>query len=276
MSLSRPSPIISAQNPRFRAALGLRVAARRQSQGRIVIDGLREIGRALDAEVRPVEAWVDATHPTDLEAGADGLLARLAAAGCLMVTADARLIERLSYGERSTGLVLVAETPRRTLGDLELGPDPVVGVVEAVEKPGNLGAILRSADGAGVSALLVTDPATDVFNPNVIRASLGTVFSVALAVASGSEAMAWLNANSMRIVTARVDGTTDYTKADLRGPVAIVLGSEAKGLGDTWSGTDVTAVRLPMLGVADSLNVSATAAILFYEALRQRRASGAR
>lgn len=276
MSLSRPSPIISAQNPRFRAALGLRVAARRQSQGRIVIDGLREIGRALDAEVRPVEAWVDATHPTDLEAGADGLLARLAAAGCSMVTADARLIERLSYGERSAGLVLVAETPRRTLGDLELGPDPVVGVVEAVEKPGNLGAILRSADGAGVSALLVTDPATDIFNPNVIRASLGTVFSVPLAVASGPEAMAWLNANSMRIVTARVDGTTDYTKADLRGPVAIVLGSEAMGLGDAWSGTDVTAVRLPMLGVADSLNVSATAAILFYEALRQRRASGAR
>ncbi|MDQ3493247.1 MAG: RNA methyltransferase, partial [Chloroflexota bacterium] len=217
-----------------------------------------------------------ATHPTDLEAGADGLLARLAAAGCSMVTADARLIERLSYGERSAGLVLVAETPRRTLGDLELGPDPVVGVVEAVEKPGNLGAILRSADGAGVSALLVTDPATDIFNPNVIRASLGTVFSVPLAVASGPEAMAWLNANSMRIVTARVDGTTDYTKADLRGPVAIVLGSEAMGLGDAWSGTDVTAVRLPMLGVADSLNVSATAAILFYEALRQRRASGAR
>jgi len=274
MPLPESSSITSAQNPRFRAALGLREARDRRQQGRILIEGPREIARALDAGVSPIEAWVDPERLASYELKA--MEGRLVATGCPIVAADARLVERLSYGERSTGLVLVAGTIRRTLDDLVVGPEALVAVVEGVEKPGNLGAVMRSADGAGVSALLVTDPATDVFNPNVIRASLGTVFSVPLAVASGSEAMAWLNANSMRIVTARVDATTDYTEADLRMPVAIVLGSEAKGLGDAWSGPDVTAVRVPMLGVADSLNVSVTAAILFYEALRQRRASGAR
>lgn len=275
MPLPGPLPISSAQNPRFRAALGLRHAAERRSQGRILIDGPREITRALDAQVQPHEAWLATTLATGPEAGADALPARLAAAGCSMIAADARLVDRLSYGERSTGLVVVAEAPRVTISELRLGSTPLLGVVEAVEKPGNLGAILRSADGAGVSALIVTDPATDVFNPNVIRASLGTVFTVRVAVASTADALVWLRSGGLRIVTARVDASLDYTDADLRGALAVVLGSEAQGLGDIWNGPDVTAVRVPMLGVADSLNVSATAAILFYEALRQRRAGGA-
>jgi TrmH family RNA methyltransferase len=222
----------------------------------------------------PVEAWVEKDRSIAAESGSSALLERLKEAGCAVIEADARLIERLAYGERSTGLVLVAETPRRTLSDLRLHSEPLVGVVEAVEKPGNLGAILRSADGAGVSALLVNDPATDIFHPNVIRASLGTVFSVPLAVASTAETVAWLEARGICIVTARVEAATDYTDVDLTKSVAIVLGSEAEGLGDAWSGPEVAAVRVPMLGVADSLNVSATAAILFYEALRQRRGRG--
>lgn len=274
MPIPEPPPITSAQNPRFRAALALREARQRRQQGRILIDGLREIGRALDAGVAPIEAWVDPERLSSAEI--DTLVGRLEAAGSAVIVADSRLIQRLGYGERSTGIVTVAETPRRALNDLVVGRAALVGVVDAVEKPGNLGAILRSADGAGVSALLVANPATDIFNPNVIRASLGTVFSMPIAVASVAETMAWLNAGSVRIVTARVDATTDYTDADLTGPVAIVVGGEAEGLGDAWSGPEVTAVRVPMLGVADSLNVSVTAAILFYEALRQRRAGGAR
>jgi TrmH family RNA methyltransferase len=274
MPIPEPPPITSAQNPRFRAALALREARQRRQQGRILIDGLREIGRALDAGVAPIEAWVDPERLSSAEI--DTLVGRLEAAGSAVIVADARLIERLGYGDRSTGIVIVAETPERGLQDLVVGRAALIGVVDAVEKPGNLGAILRSADGAGVSALLVTDPATDIFNPNVIRASLGTVFTVPFAVASTDEAMTWLRSRGLRLVATRVDATIDYTEADLTGPVAVVLGSEVKGLGDAWSGTDVTAVRLPMLGVADSLNVSATAAILFYEALRQRRAGGAR
>jgi TrmH family RNA methyltransferase len=274
LGCSADARIISGQNPRFRAVLGLRGARERRQQGRVLIDGLPEIGRALDAGVTPLEAWIEPGRLPGPEL--DALVGRLEAAGCSMITADARLIERLSYGERSTGVVVVAETPRRTLNDLSVGPMALVGVVEAVEKPGNLGAILRSADGAGVTALIVTDPATDIFNPNVIRASLGTVFTVPIATTSTAEALPWLRSHGLRIVTARVDAPIDYSEADLRGSVAIVMGSEAEGLGETWSGPDVTAVRLPMLGAADSLNVSATAAILFYEALRQRRASGAR
>ncbi|CAN5675669.1 RNA methyltransferase [soil metagenome] len=271
--------ISSAQNPRFRAALELREGRARRRQGRILIDGLREIGRALDAGVVPLDAWLDPDRLADSSGSAvsevEGLIGRLRSAGCPIIDANARLIDRLGYGQRSTGLVLVAETPARTLEELDVRADSLIGVVEGVEKPGNLGAILRSADGAGVSALLVADPATDIFNPNVIRASLGTVFSIPIAVASVAETMAWLNAGSVRIVTARVNATTDYTDLDMRRPVAIVLGNEAEGLGDAWSGPEVTAVRVPMLGVADSLNVSVTAGILFYEALRQRRASGA-
>ena len=146
-------------------------------------------------------------------------------------------------------------------------------VVEGVEKPGNLGAILRSADGAGADALIAADPRTDLFNPNAIRASLGTVFTVPVAAATTSEVMAWLRARGIGLVVARVDGATVHTAADLAGPVAIVLGSEAHGLTGTWDGPDVRAVRLPMLGSADSLNVSAAAAVLLYEARRQRDAA---
>ena len=139
-----------------------------------------------------------------------------------------------------------------------------------MEKPGNLGAVLRSADGAGVDALVASDPRTDLFNPNAIRASLGTIFAVPLAAGPTPDVLDWLRERRIRIVVARVDGPERYSTADLTGPLAIVLGSEAEGLGEAWSGPNVTAVRLPMLGVADSLNVSAAAAVLLYEARRQR------
>jgi TrmH family RNA methyltransferase len=147
---------------------------------------------------------------------------------------------------------------------------PLVAVLEGVEKPGNVGAVLRSADGAGVSALIVADAQTDLYNPNAIRASLGTIFSVPVAAAAAADTLTWLRHRGLAIFAARVDGAVPHTEADFRGPAAIVLGSEAKGLSATWTGPDVTAVRLPMAGVADSLNVSAAAAVLFYEALRQR------
>ena len=148
----------------------------------------------------------------------------------------------------------------------------MVVVIEGVEKPGNVGAVLRSADGAGVDALIAADPRTDLFNPNAIRASAGTVFSVPLAAASATATIQWLRAHGLRIVAARPDADRLYTDADLTGPLVLALGSETDGLTDLWSEPDVEAVRLPMLGVADSLNVSVTAAILIYEALRQRGA----
>jgi TrmH family RNA methyltransferase len=145
-----------------------------------------------------------------------------------------------------------------------------VAVLEGVEKPGNAGAVLRSADAAGVSAVIVADARTDLFNPNAIRASLGAIFSLPVCEATSADALAWLRQRRFAVFAARVDGAVPYTQADYRGPAAIVLGSEAAGLSPVWTGDDIQAVRLPMLGVVDSLNVSAAAAVLFYEARRQR------
>ena len=133
-----------------------------------------------------------------------------------------------------------------------------------------MGAVLRSADGAGLAALILADPATDLYNPNAIRASLGTIFTVPVCETTSGEAIAWLRRQGLKIYAARVDATAPYTAADYRGPAALALGSEATGLSSLWSAADVTAVGLPMFGAADSLNVSAAAAVLFYEARRQR------
>lgn len=264
--------ITSVHNPRFRAAIGLREARERRYQGRILVDGPREIGHALDCGIRPVEAWMDperAAGPSGLRT----LLDRLIGAGCALVEADARIVDKLAYGDRASGVVLVAETPQIGLARLALPAEPLVVVLEGVEKPGNLGAVLRSADGAGVSAVIVADGGTDPFNPNVIRASAGTVFSVPIGVASSGEVLSWLRDRALRMVLARVDAGVEYTAVDLTGPLAVVLGSEVSGLSQEWDAPDAAVVRLPMLGVADSLNVSATAAVLLYEALRQRRAA---
>ena len=201
------------------------------------------------------------------------LLGRLAPDDHRLVLVSEGAFARLAFGDRAEGVVGVALRPGLDLADLTLPADPLLAVIEAVEKPGNVGAILRSADGAGLDALVAAEPRTDLFNPNAIRASLGTIFSVPLAAAPTVEVLAWLRANRVRPVVARVDGTSVHTETDLRGPLAIVLGSEAAGLSEVWSGPDVLAVRLPMLGSADSLNVAAAAAILFYEARRQRGTS---
>ena len=149
-------------------------------------------------------------------------------------------------------------------------------MLEGVEKPGNIGAVLRSADAAGVSALIVADGGTDLFNPNTIRASLGTIFTVPVCSASAAAVRDWLLAAKLAIFAARVDAEAIYSDADFTRPAAIVLGSEAAGLTGVWSGAGITPIRLPMKGAVDSLNVSATAAVLFYEALRQREGSRGR
>lgn len=261
----------SHRNPRFRSALALRESRDRRQRRQILIDGSREIERAVAAGVTLVEAYVT---PSLVEAaGVDTRVALSAVhrSGAEIIEITADLMARLSYGERDDGIVVVAAMPSARLADLALPEQPLIAVVEGVEKPGNLGAILRSADGAGVDALIVADAGTDPYNPNVIRASLGTVFSVPVAVASTGDVLEWLIDRGIRIVAARVDGAVDYTEVEMTGAVAIALGSEARGLSDAWAELATAAVRVPMLGIADSLNVSAAAAILFYEALRQRR-----
>jgi RNA methyltransferase, TrmH family len=274
--------ITSPQNPRVKDAVRLRDRRHRSSQGRIVIDGARELRRAIGAGVTLVTTFVcESLCQTD---DAQQLLAELPNCGGELLHVSESVFEKLAFGQRAEGVLGVAEMPRPTLQTLfgglsrssfdENGTFPlrraIVAVLEGVEKPGNVGAVLRSADAAGVSAVVVADGRTDLYNPNAIRASLGTIFTLPVCEATSGDVLAWLREHKFAIVAARVDGSVPYTEIDYRGATAIVLGSEATGLSSAWTGSDIQAVRLPMLGVADSLNVSVTAAVLFYEALRQK------
>jgi RNA methyltransferase, TrmH family len=260
--------IASLHNPRVKQAVRLRDARQRRKEQFFLIDGARELGRAIAAGISLREVFVCPELCRSEESRR--LLEMLRAAGIKRIDVTETVFARLAYGQRAEGVVGVAAAPRRRLADLALPANPLVAVLEDVEKPGNIGAVLRSADGAGVSALVVADPRTDLYNPNAIRASLGTIFSVGVAAAEPGETLAWLVGRGLQIVAARVQGSVLYSEIDYRRPTAIVLGSEAQGLTSQWRGDTVQAVRLPMLGAADSLNVSAAAAVLFYEARRQR------
>ncbi len=257
----------SHRNPRVRAAIALRDRRDRESAGATLVDGTRELSRALDGGAVVLEAFVDETRLGD-----EGrtLLARLVRGGATIVPAAPAILAKLAYGERSEGIVAVVRVPDTSLAGLRLPADPLVVVVEGVEKPGNLGAILRSADAAGADGVIAADPVTDLFNPNAVRASLGTIFSVPVAAAPADAVRTWLAARDIRVVAAWVDGAALHTDTDLTGPIALVLGSEADGLTGTWATPGIERVRLPMLGIADSLNVSVAAAVLLYEARRQR------
>jgi TrmH family RNA methyltransferase len=262
----------STHNPRVRDALGLREARDRRRRGLMLIDGAREVARAVVAGIELVEVFVadELVEAAGPEAG--DAMAALRDARTPLVPVTGELMGRMAFGDRADGLLAVARVPDATLGSLgaRVPAEPWLLVLESVEKPGNLGAVLRTADGAGVDGVIVADARTDPWNPNTIRASIGTVFSTPLAVTDTRSARAWLADRGVRLVATVVGAPTLYTDADLTGPLAIVLGSEADGLSDAWRADDVTAVTIPMLGIADSLNVSVTAAIMAYEARRQR------
>ena len=267
--------IDSPANPRIRAAAALRERRDREQSGLTLVDGGREARRAIEAGVPVETAFVCRELLTSEDAHAavaalEGPGGRATAASTAIVEVGERAFEKLAYGDRTDGIVLVVRPKATGLDALALGSDPLVVVTEDVEKPGNLGAILRSADGAGADAVIAVG-GTDLFNPNVIRASVGTVFSVPMAAASAADALAWLRARGIRVVAARTDAQRLYVDADLRGPIAIALGSERLGLSAEWHRADVEGLRLPMAGIADSLNVSVAAAVLLYEAWRQRR-----
>jgi len=269
MMRSMPSPTLaSPSNPRIKSIARLRDRPERESTGLTVVDGAREVRRALESNVDIVEAFI--CEP--LLAGEDARVALDALRnGRVPITATTeQAFAKIAFGDRAEGLLVVVRAQTRTLDDLALPGEPLLVVVEGVEKPGNLGAILRSADGAGADALIAASPRTDLANPNVIRASAGTIFAVPTAAAPTSDVIDWLVDRRIRAVAARVDAERSYTDVDLTGPLAIVLGTETLGLTGAWHAADVEAVRLPMHGVADSLNVSVAAAVLLYEARRQR------
>jgi len=269
------SPTISSsRNPLVRHAIRLRDNRFRQKQRAVIVDGVREIERAIDGGLQLQTLFVSEASGPDWS-----LQQRLvAAAGGAVATLTGDLMAQVAYGGNPREAVAIFRQPDdRTLsglniGGLALGAQPLVIVMVGIEKPGNAGAIFRSADAVGADAVVLCDARCDLFNPNLIRGSLGTVFTVPCAEATQAETIAWLRRGGMTCFAAIVGAERTMWEVDYRGPSAIVVGSEAQGLGPQWSGWSggLVAVSIPMLGAADSLNVSVTAAALLFEARRQR------
>ena len=260
----------SLQNPRVKDVVKLRQRSHRDEAGLMLIEGYREILRAIENRHYPTQLF---TCPAlFLGENEPTLIARCASAGAEVIECSAAVFEKLAYRDRPEGLLALAPQLNCSLAVLKLPANPLVLVAESIEKPGNLGTLLRSADAAGAHAVIVADPLTDVHNPNVIGASTGMLFAVPLAVAETAEVLAWLRAQSIKILAATPHSDKNYTDVDMTQGVAIVVGTEQLGLRDVWMKAADIQVRIPMLGKADSLNVAQAATLLLYEAVRQRRA----
>jgi TrmH family RNA methyltransferase len=267
-SVGAPEKISSLQNPRVKQLVKLRDRRPRDEAGVFLVEGYREIRRALEKRVPLRELYFSPAW--FLGENEPALLAAAEAAGAQLFELTQEAFAKVAYRERPDGLLAVAPQWKRTLGDLALPANPFVLVVEAIEKPGNLGTILRSADAAGCDAVIVCDPVTDIFNPNVVRASTGVLFSVPLVVEESARVLAWLREKNIRTIATTPAATALYTAADLRGPLAIVMGSEQYGLSEFWLKNADLPVRIPMAGQADSLNVAMATIITLFEAVRQR------
>ncbi len=262
--------ITSLQNPRVKQLVKLRDRRPRDEAGVFLVEGYREIRRALEAGTPLRELYF--APDWFLGGNEPALLERAAAAGAQLFELTQDAFAKVAYRERPDGLLAVAPQWKRTLADLERNgkADPFYLVVEAIEKPGNLGTILRSADAAGCDAVIVCDPVTDLFNPNVVRASTGVLFSVPCVVGDTAEVASWLRARGIRSVATTPAAKALYTEAGLRGPLAVVMGSEQYGLSEFWLEKADATVRIPMAGQADSLNVAMATIITLFEAVRQR------
>lgn len=261
--------ITSAQNPKIKDFLALQEKSRlRREKGLFVVEGRRELLHCLEAGFSPRTIFV-----CEEILGAGEMEAVLGAAGegCTVFSVSANVYDRMAYRSGTEGVTAIMQARNLRLEQLRFrNEEPLIVVVEAVEKPGNLGAILRSADAAGADAVIVCDPLTDLYNPNLIRASIGAVFSVPMVAASSAETIEWLRSRCVTIYTAQLQDSSWYYDCDMKKATAIVMGTEATGLTGIWREAADRHIRIPMLGKLDSLNVSVSAAVLLFEAVRQR------
>jgi len=278
--IARMEIITSLQNERVKHIVKLqRKASARREAGLTVIEGAREVSRAIENGWQPTELWVSKGWKSDPEKFR--CLENSRPVGAADFQCSEEVLDKISYRENPDGVLAVGPLVGKKLSDLKLPDNPLILVAEGVEKPGNLGALLRTADGAGADAVIIADPATDLNNPNVIRNSIGTLFYLPVAEATTEETIAFLKEKGVRTLSAVPDADAIYTETDLSGPLAIVVGAEGQGLSKPWKQAEpaplktskpwkISAVKIPMLGKNDSLNVSVSAAILLYEAVRQR------
>jgi TrmH family RNA methyltransferase len=240
----------------------------RDEQQLILIEGYREVKRALDNGIRPKALFY--CPPLFMGENEGALIERSGEAGAELFECTEPVFRKMAYRDRPEGLLAVAPQVRMSLADLNLPERPLIVVAEAIEKPGNLGSIIRSADAVAVDAVLVCDRCTDLWNPNVVRASIGTVFSLPVVEVSTDEALAWLKARGIQVLAATPHAEKAYAEADMASGTAIVVGAEQYGLSNRWMNEADVQVRIPMLGQVDSLNVANATTILLYEAARQR------
>jgi len=259
--------ITSPANPRVKQLVALRHRRARDRAGVTLVEGYEELDLALSAGVRPLTLYVCPGLAGD---AAQPMIGRVAGLGAEVIRVSRPVFAKIAYRESPDGWLAVVPAVPAALSLLDPGPRPLVLVCEGVEKPGNLGAILRTADAAGAAAVIAADPGTDWGNPNVVRASKGTIFSVPVASASTDAVLAWAAKHELRIVAATPEASQILSDADLTGPLAIAVGAEQTGLSTAWLERAEFQVRIPMFGLADSLNVSTSAAIITYEAVRQR------
>lgn len=252
--------ITSAQNPKIKHLMLLQQkSSERRKHGLFVVEGQREVVHSLSVGYEMQTVFV-----------CPEIAGSLSFPSQTMYEVSKDLYQKIAYRGTTEGVVAVFKTKHRTLSDLQLPESPLIVVLESVEKPGNLGAILRSADASGVDAVIVCDPLTDLFNPNLIRSSVGGFFTVPTVTCTSEECIGFLKEKDIQILTAQLQDSKLYYDIDMRRPTAIIMGTESTGLTQQWRTAADAHIRIPMLGHLDSLNVSVSAAILMFEAVRQR------
>ncbi|SRR5690554_5648383 len=258
--------ITSLQNPAIKNIVKLSKSKERNEQQLFVIEGARELSLALEGGYEITGAYVcreffnRTRYPDVLDPIADTMI----------VDISREVFHKIAYRENSDGIVALARPKQHGLDNLKLTNNPFLIILESVEKPGNLGAVLRTADAAAADAVIVCDPRTDLYNPNVVRSSVGGLFTVQTALCTSSEALEWLRKNNIASFAAELRAAEFYQNIDLTAPSAIVMGTEAEGLTDFWLDNATKRIKIPMRGKIDSLNVSVSTAVLTFEAMRQR------
>lgn len=266
ITIMQPQLITSGQNPKIKSLLALQQkSSERRKSSLFVVEGLRELGHCINAGLQVESIFF---CPKILNAPVPSIPSDSIDVRMYEVSED--VYSKIAYRSGTEGIVAVVRQRPLSLANLAKKDAPLYVILESVEKPGNLGAVLRSADAAGVDAVIVCDPLTDLYNPNLIRSSIGAIFSVPCVACSSEECIAFLKDNGIKILTAQLQDSKLYYDTDMTCGTAIVMGTEATGLTDVWRQAADAHIRIPMLGKLDSLNVSVSAAILMYEAVRQR------
>jgi TrmH family RNA methyltransferase len=270
----RIESITSAQNPKVKELLALQEKSKeRRKKGLFVVEGRRELLHCIEAEFEPHTLFIcrDILSDKDFDKILGAIEENFCGSTYPIVEISQQLYDKVAYRGGTEGIIAEMHCKELSLEGLKMKENPLVVILESVEKPGNLGAVLRSADASGVDAVIVCDPLTDMYNPNLIRSSIGAIFTVPVATASSEDTIAWLKSKGIKIYTAQLQDSEWYYDTDMKGGTAIVMGTEATGLTNVWRDAADAHIKIPMLGRLDSLNVSVSAAILMFEAVRQRK-----